>query len=162
MKLKGIDILLVQELWCNRTSKIIEAAAHDLNLNAIFECRKRRGGGLGVVFNPHLKVRQLKYETKNCFEMQEIEIECNNETIKVNNLYRNPYSAKNRHTVNDFIEEYENFLSKEVVMVNNKSYHVGDYNIHWEKQDDYYTINFNKLLQRYNLIQNVTKPTHKN
>ena len=40
------------------------------------------------------------------------------------------------------MQEYEIFLSKEAVMVNNKSYHLGDYNIHWEKQNDYDTINF--------------------
>ena len=76
------------------------------------------------------------------------------------NLYRPPYCTKAPHTVNTFLEEFETFVSN-ICQKRGLLLIVGDFNIYFLDVESCNTKETIELLQRYNMQQLVTRPTHK-
>ena len=159
-KLNEIDIIIIQEVWANSTIDVTTATIEDLGYNAILKKRNknREGGGLGILYSSNVKVkikRTVEYET---FEHQAATITINNIDLSILNLYRPPYSKKNKYTINDFIKEYQDLIRKQKITKNHL--HIGDFNIHMEKKEDKAVNEFLDLLENNNAKQLVNKSTH--
>ena len=77
------------------------------------------------------------------------------------NIYRPPYSENHRITVKQFITEFKDYFSN-IALKPAYSILLCDFNIHVEKEHDYYTKQFNELLVEcgFKQIVPVTMKTH--
>ena len=90
----------------------------------------------------------------------EVTLESENKLLRFVNIYRPPYSKKNRFTIAHFIEEFEKYLDA-LKSKNGTPILVGDFNIHIEKPTDCNTKRFLNLLAEFELCQIVPPvPTH--
>ena len=90
----------------------------------------------------------------------EVTLESENKLLRFVNIYRPPYSKKNRFTIAHFIEEFEKYLDA-LRSKNGTPILVGDFNIHIEKPTDCNTKRFLNLLAEFELCQIVPPvPTH--
>ena len=143
----------------NSTLNVSKALIEDLGFGCELEGRARKGGGTGVIFNENIKILEKKSKSAKTFEALKVKVQVKNKTVlNFTNLYRPPPSKKNKYSYKDFEVEYEKLLSSDECKMND--YHLGDYNIHLEKQDDPDTISFKNLLEHYGHKQLVTSSTH--
>ena len=123
--------------------------------------RKNWGGGVAIVYKSNLNVDRVPNKIKyKSFEHIECVIRTKNEVFRVANIYRNEYSMKHQYTANDFIEEFEDYLSN-MMSKPGTPILVGDYNFHVEKPEVEKEAGlFLRTLDSYQLTQMVNGPTH--
>ena len=73
-------------------------------------------------------------------------------------VYRPPPSAVNKLTENQFLDEFAEYLAS-VATASGHLRIVGDFNFHLENTDK--SQKFRNLLQKFNLVQHISQPTHK-
>ena len=90
----------------------------------------------------------------------EVTLQSDQNLVRFVNIYRPPYSKKNRYTLLDFFEEFQEYLQI-LHSKNGTPILVGDFNIHVEKCNDINSKRFCDILSEFNLQQNVPHiPTH--
>lgn len=76
-------------------------------------------------------------------------------------LYRPPPSKQNKYTVRQFLEEVEEFIANIYIKHHGGVIIMGDFNMHWEKQEVQEVKKLSKLFRTFTMTQHVDKPTHK-
>ena len=128
MKDEDIVVPLLQEVWSNRTEKVIRATIKDFGFDSKFDIRtKRRGGGLAIIYRPELNVKKLQPGLFTTLEIQKFDIiNGKKERHRIFNAYRPPYNKLNPHTNKVFLDELESFF--EITDFDRTTF-VGDLNI---------------------------------
>ena len=162
-----IDLGILQETWIKSTDKAKIAEIKELGYDVLNRPRNGRGGGLAFIYRNDLEVKQNinigKYKT---FEVQEGTIKTDAYLIRIVNVYRPPYTKKNKNTPAMFIEEFTEYMET-LVNKPGKLLMAGDFNFHVEKlaetegnDGSLYAQKFMDILECFNLTQHVTCPTH--
>ena len=170
----NIDVALVQETWLRKCDSSILKQIKEFGFD-ILSHRKNLsvewGGGVAAVYRNNLKVSQIRCEYAfKTFEHVTCKILTKGEPLIMVSVYRRGYSASNKFTVNDFINEFSLLLDTMCdyfpsILI------TGDFNIHIEqnnitssssvlvsKQKE--VESFINLLNEYELKQCVVGPTH--
>lgn len=111
-----------------------------------------RGGGLAAVFKDSFKCRLLPSDAYSSFELQLFVVEFTSPVLCAV-VYRPPRYNK------DFIHEFSEFLADTLPKCD-KLLICGDFNVHVCCPSDQLATDFKRLLETFNLIQSVDKPTH--
>ena len=156
-----VDILLLQETWLRKSDSALLAQINEYNFE-IFQVRKRHkvdlGGGVAIIFNKSLKIKQIKVKQFLSFEVVGCSLETVAEEIDIFTLYYPGYSTKHKYTYLQFLSELSDFFSlfctQRTVLV------TGDFNIHFEDLERNETKLFSDILYANNLNQIITEPTH--
>ena len=75
-------------------------------------------------------------------------------------IYRPPPSQKNKHTVNNFLQEFESFLC-ERQLLGGRDIIIGDFNFHVGDSNNIEAKRFMETLESYGYTQHVAESTHK-
>jgi exonuclease III len=116
------------------------------------------GGGIALLYKSNLNIRSINSNTFNTFEKLECTVTLPTGLYTIVIIYRPPCNQKNGFTLLSFLDEFEHFLSQ-VVPLSNKLIITGDFNIPIG-HDSPSSLEFEHLLQSYNMKQLVTSPTH--
>ena len=121
----------------------------------------RSGGGIMAVYNPKtIKIKKIPNSIKyQSFEILELSLIFPDITYRLVNLYRPPYSKKNRVPTSIFFKEFEDMLQR-INSQNGKRLIMGDLNIHVDNKLSSDTKRFEELLINYDLKQQIDEPTH--
>ena len=157
-----IDLLLMTETWLRADDAVIRATLKSANydLNDTPRPSGRLGGGVGIIYKRGMKCKALLHGAYKTFEYGSYEVAYQNKTINAHVIYRPPYSAVNRTTIDMFFDEFQTYLSS-VVQSCNLLLITGDFNIHMDIMDDSDKRKMCDLLNMFDLRQHVTVPTHK-
>ena len=79
--------------------------------------------------------------------------------IRLEIIYRPPYSTNHPVTVNSFIDVFSEYLES-VILSNDLLYLTGDFNIHVDDHNDPAASCFLDLLESMSLTEQVAEPTH--
>ena len=157
-----IDLLLMTETWLRADDAVIRATLKSANydLNDTPRPSGRLGCGVGIIYKRGMKCKALLHGAYKTFEYGSYEVAYQNKTINAHVIYRPPYSAVNRTTLDMFFGEFQTYLSS-VVQSCNLLLITGDFNIHMDIMDDSDKRKMCDLLNMFDLRQHVTVPTHK-
>ena len=111
----------------------------------------KTGGGVGFVLSPEIKAENVTHEEFRTFEIVTIKIgSCH--PLHLSLIYRPPPSRK---------KQLETFLSSLCSSVQGDLCVLGDFNVHWEKEDNPITKEFSDIISSLEMKQLVKCPTHK-
>ena len=153
------DILSMCETWIKPgdDAKINEMCPKNFVFHG--EARGARGGGVGLVINDIIPVKQDNQLGRyNTFEYHSVILHLQAKRVKLVTIYRPPCTPNTSMT--DFLLEFEELLS-EVTMFPDSILLVGDFNIHCNKPDLHDVRQFNDILDSFDLHQHVQEATHK-
>ena len=133
----NIEICILTEIWLK--DKIRDQAwinCCDLNNNGkklILHNRpdEKRGGGLGLVYNNNIKVKQEEHFEIDSFECVVWSLHLHPEKLHIMTVYRPPNLSTINSFTNSFISTIENALPKYKNLII-----TGDFNIHVEDLED--------------------------
>ena len=148
------DICLVQETFLKEADKAILKEITDLGWSISSNPRKHRsGGGIAILYRPDITLKSNEKVTKyKSYQVMEAVLTCEKGLVRLVNIYRPPYTKKARFTESMFLEEFDDYLSG-LVHKPGQPIIAGDFNIHVERQKDFYPKKFLDLLSNYNLHQ---------
>ena len=171
MQQNDTDIALIQETWLRDSDGFIIQSIEEYGYK-VKAYRKPRdtelGGGVAIITRDSIKTYKIKGLSYRSFEYQSYELKLFSGNVRLINVYRSPYSQRNKQTMKAFLKEFEKFLMRQTntcvpVII------VGDFNIHFEVLNDITrskekvyvdALKFKSLLKRFNLLQHITDPTH--
>lgn len=118
-----------------------------------------RGGGAVKVARSNLKVWiETQQNLFSSFEYLNADVRSRHQVIQLVDVYRPPYSKKNRATTNVFLSEFRTFL-KDILTRPGQLLMLGDFNFHW-KLGSLDTRKFSALLSSLGLKQHVRTSTY--
>ena len=120
-----------------------------------------KGGGVGFVLSPHVIATRIPTEEHVTFESVAIRVK-GSRPLRVVLIYRPPPSPSNGLTKAMFLDEIETYLSSLFTSTMGDVCVVGDFNVHWETENDPLSARFKDIICTLDVKQLVTKPTHKN
>ena len=176
LKHNHIDVALVQETWIRKCDSHILKQIKEYEYH-VLSYRKpvslEWGGGVAIIYRKNMKIHRVKCDIVfKTFEHVVGKVITDEGSLILLNVYRRGYSATNKFSVNDFLEEFPILLddlldSCTPVLI------FGDFNIHLElvqsadndlpgsmllKKTD--AVNFLRFLEEHGLKQGVVGPTH--
>ena len=163
LKDNDIDICMLQETWLNKGDSSVMQEIKDHGYNIISQRRLRGdvGGGVAILFKPHIVVRKCKPVRYESFEYICCTVHTRDKTFRIVNIYRLQYSRKHPVTkkmfLNDFSELMEQIISLpgSLIVTGDFNYHVENVNHDKDVQD------FVQMVDSFNLHQHVVGPTHR-
>ena len=113
-----------------------------------------RGGGVAIIYRDCWRASKINIQDKlTSFEFLCTRVDVKPTSIIVCTVYRSqPITDK-------FFDEFRRLL-EQLVTHRCPLVIVGDFNLHFEKNDNMHTKRFNRLLQSFGLQQHVNNPTH--
>ena len=174
LKENNIDVMLVQETWVRKCDGPMIKQVKEYGFKFLSYRKSRKidwGGGVAVIFKEGLKLNKIKCEPFKSFEHIICKLITSSGPLLFVNVYRAEYSAKNKFTVKDFLEEFSTLLQN-LSCITIPCIVVGDFNIHMEllsttawlpahrkvKKKD--AEDFSHLLGNFGFVQLIDKPTH--
>ncbi len=159
----AFDIVAISETWLG-TSDIDDTCINGLVPNGYNILRAdrndgRRGGGVALLYKQWLNIKCSNKRQYKQFECLQCSVSLNKNTTQLYVVYRPPPSADNGLTTNDFLNEWADFLSQQVI-INAELLIVGDINIHVENITLCHTRIFTQTLESCGLQQHVKGATH--
>ena len=158
-----IDIFLFVETWLKHDDQV-EIGELERNGECVFihEPRSghRQGGGVGCLVRAGLNAMKKANTKPKTFECLEIELQCNGKTVTLIVVYRPEPTTQNNYQISEFFDEFTQFLAHyqtyqhEVVIT-------GDFNFHMNKPYENRVVQFNNILEMFDLVQHVKAPTHR-
>ena len=160
------DVCFITETWLRLNDPLDDAVIAQLKTNGCnFHHSPRlegnRGGGLAVFSNSSVTVTPLRQHIYSTFELGMWNVKSKGLSFIVVCVYRPPYSQRHPKTVKAFIDEFEEVWSS--IMTSHdttKLVLVGDFNIHWDNQENGDTLAFHELINSFGCVQHVGIPTH--
>ena len=151
----GIDILTITETWLRDTDQY-EAAKLCPHGYDIFRADRTTGigGGVAIVCRNDFKPTRGKGASYASFEHNIITIVSKLQKCTVAVVYRPPSSS-----LPVFCEEFTSLL-EEIALQDTDLLISGDFNIHWDNQENPQICEFRSILSAFGLEQRVTQPTH--
>ena len=165
MKLNNLDICFITETWTQYENEpeyqYIKANLDTAGYNIIIHSREnRKGGGMAVIYRPHLHIKKLSFKKHTSFEAITINLNITTKSYLLLTIYRTPYSAKQPVTMQTFLEEFPDHISFLLRCFNNVII-LGDFNIPWNKPEHLDTTSMREILDMYDLHQHINIQTHK-
>ena len=124
----------------------------------------RRGGGVGVLINNHIKHQSRILHDKpeiTSFESIELVITLASVTIRLFVIYRMPpVKSKNGLKQGEFYNEFIDYLEKLSCMSGNIVI-VGDFNINWLNTNGSERKRFYNIVETFGFVQNICTETHR-
>ena len=159
-----IDVLAISETWLG--SEIDGPVVNKLKppnyeFAHISRPSKRRVVGVGILYKLPLKLvmRGNTHDGLFTYEYMNYALILNGLSLKLCLIYRPPPSKKNDLSNAKFLLEWEVFLDK-VLTIDQGVIILGDFNLHVEDKNDYYSQRLLNLLASQNMSQHVTDVTH--
>ena len=111
---RRLDVLMLAETWLHDdesdSSLITESLPPGYSIISV--PRKGRGGGIATIFNSSLSVSQHPVPASiKSIELMEVRIKTPSSHITLATVYRPPPKNSNGFTVDDFVNDFTNFLS---------------------------------------------------
>ena len=155
-----IDVCFLQETFLSVNDSVKVQEVRDYGFNIMSKPRPRHGGGTAIIYKNNVKLQVNNHVPKyKTFEVMEATLQTKDELLRLTNIYRPPYSKKNRYTPKSFLQEFEEYLDS-LDEKTGTSIIVGDINIHAEKVYSLDTIRYKELLNNAMLSQHINCPTH--
>ena len=158
----AVDILILTETWLTNKDK---SWCEVMNLNKnnfqlhMANRQNGRGDGLALICKSHYKIASLQKGSTKSFGYVTWRVTAKNRQLTVMGIYHPPYSAKNRITNKNFIDDFTIFTSNLVSEYSNNII-VGDFNFHVSNKDDLDAATFTDICEAFGFYQYVTFPTH--
>lgn len=154
-----LDLFAITETWLSQNGdEVLLRELTPPNFDFIHVPRASRGGGVGLVYKKSLCFSTVHTVNYNSFESLEVFSAPANLRVVV--IYRPPPSAKNKLTVNQFLDEFTDYTQ----LLNTTPgmlLMVGDFNFQMDNSECLDVKRFSSLLYSENLCQHVSVPTHK-
>ena len=162
---KQVDILALTETWLKSGDESVIVDLCPDNYYFIGQHRPSekggRGGGLAFVIARKIAAEEkIRRETHKTFELLVISIK-SRLPMHILLIYRPPPSASNGLTTMLFLEEFESVLAEITTTVKGEYIVIGDFNLHFEKDEDSYVKRFKDILSIFECKQLVRGATHK-
>ena len=156
---KKLDIFCIFEIWINDGEMINSWLS---SLFPSYYCLSQyyrkpqlsRGGGIAIINHNSTHHTAISIPSFSSFECIGSVITSSNSSFKLFVIYRSPSLP-----IANFFTEFESLLELQIAS-NVDSFFIGDFNIHIEDLNDYNARLFLKLLNTFDLLQNITHPTH--
>lgn len=160
---KKIKLMAITETWLKEGDDAIITDLCPPNFNHYFKNRssakRSRGGGLAFLVSNEIKSEVLASESHETFESLTIKLNGRKSLLLVL-LYRPPPSQKNNFTVANFLNEFEEYLTNLFIQNHGDLIVLGDFNLHWNQQDEVHVKSFKRTLDTLNMKQHVEGPSH--
>ena len=154
-----IDIMFITESWLRVSGE--EAILQDLTpagYKIISVPRESRGGGLLAIFRDHLLITSCTTFPFNHKSFELLQLTLTSPHIHFFCLYRVPARKQNGLKNSDFATELPDLLEF-TNFLRGKSIILGDFNVHFNKQDDCYTKKILEITHSFNFVQGVNEAT---
>jgi hypothetical protein len=158
---KSLDILVLTETWLQETGdEPVIAELTPAGYSFIHRPRSsgRSGGGVAVIFRDSICVKKCEQKMFASFECMDLVISHGKLTVRTIVLYRPPPSQVNQLTDALFHEEFGKLVSS---ITNKYLLILGDFNFHWDDQQNRNTRLLTSLFDSSDLRQHVFLPTHR-
>ncbi|ELT89512.1 hypothetical protein CAPTEDRAFT_196395 [Capitella teleta] len=158
-----VRIMAITETWLKESDKITEkdlCPPGQSFLGAPRPASKgRKGDGLGFVIAPTIRASRTENDDYETFEALSVIIK-SQPPLTMALIYRPPPLATNQLTRSAFLAEFEEFLSSLCSRINGDLCVLGDFNIHWDDENDSIASRFHDILAALDMKQHVHVPTH--
>ena len=157
-----VDLLLVTESWLKQDD-IFEIGQLQVQgkWNYLHTPREGRpGGGVACISKSSLNVKKIHSKSSRTFEHLIMVLEKNGLKFTLVVVYRPEPSKANRYRMDEFFEEFTDFVSNELIHRENLVI-AGDFNFHVNDPNDVRAKHFLNVLDMLQLNQHVAGSTHK-
>ncbi len=160
----NFDIFYIAESWFNNKGDEVQIGnmkPEEYVFKHIPRIAKNRGGGIGVIHKKHIQLKKEIQPTVISTEIMEttINIDARRKTCVI--MYRPESSNIYKYTMSTFIfTEFENLLTH-YILTKDELIIMGNFNFHVNKSDKPNVKTMMEILDTFDLIQHVTKPTRK-
>ena len=121
----------------------------------------QKGGGVSNLLKGNLSTEDNKHPQEfRSFELMDINIKSVKSSIRYLNIYRPPYSTKNKLTATMFFDEFADLLES-IIPSPDQLLISGDFNFHLDSEDDRNANKMREILDTSGLQQHVDRATHK-
>ena len=154
-----IDIMFITESWLNTTGD--EAKLKDLTptgYKITSVPRETKGGGLIAIFRDHLCVNLSTSFSFNHTSFELLQLTLTSPHIHFFCIYRVPPRKQNGLKNSDFEAELPDLL-EHINLLRGKSIILGDFNVHYNNQQNSFTKKFTEIVHSYDFIQGVKEST---
>ncbi|MCH1595851.1 MAG: hypothetical protein L7S42_05020, partial [Flavobacteriaceae bacterium] len=153
---KHIDFIGLTETWLKDDNSVAKAELVPPGFSLENKSRpgSRKGGGVAIIHKDTLKAKQTATLDFKSFEYIDRTLSCASIHLRIIVLYRPPSSS-----LAEFLEEFSSLLEF-VVVSPGKLVILGDFNIQFGNRQDCYANQFVDVINSFDLIQHVSKPTH--
>ena len=152
----SLDFLALTETWCSEKSSVSLGLITPPGYSIQLTNRVSRGGGVALIHRDSYRSSLVKSPTYSSFEHQTVSLKHNSDTIWITTVYvpKGIFSSAFSTEICDLLGHLQAQPGKHVI--------VGDFNFHVNDISDTAANKFKILLDQYNLVQHVAKPTHIN
>jgi len=156
-----IDILCITETWLSGDDRdnIVIAQITPPGYAIYQKARKGKGGGVAVILKDSLRVKQKSGGRCSSFEHIELLISTPAQYVRLVVVYRPPSCSKTGTNCTVFGEEFENYIADLITSSGNLLI-TGDFNFHYQDNNNQDANKFRSLLSSISLQQHVTEATH--
>jgi hypothetical protein len=157
----NLDVVAVTETWLSDNDQVTLGNICPPGYKVISKPRcNGKGGGVAIIYNSMLRVKEVTQKRHTSFEHVEILIQSPDNTgLSLCAVYRPPPNKNNGFTYKQFSEDISDFLDR-WVLGKNRLLLCGDFNFHIDNQNDREATDFTHLMGSYGLLQHVHSPTH--
>ena len=154
------DAIFITETWMPNGSNDITAKIKAYGYKLLHNRRKNRDkigdGGVGIILKDNIICKQVSSKQYSSFEHTIVTAKIkSNSKITLVTIYRLLFQPTAL-----FLEELTMLL--ETLIASDETFILaGDVNIHLDDKNDFYTKQFNDIMEMFNLVQHVNFATHK-
>ena len=165
---ENIGLFLATETWLKSDMEShlrIQGSALNIDGYRIAMANREtgfRGGGLALIYKDTLYCKLIEKGLAQTFEYAQFDILGHNMTLSLLALYHPPPSPKHKHTVNEFVSEFVDFLADMLVKFTEDLIIAGDFNIHVNDLLNDDTQQLLSVLEALEFDQLVDSCTHNN
>ena len=157
---QNIDFMFVTETWLRPTgdeNKLKHLTPKGYKIYSL--PRETKGGGILVIYRDHIKVNittSFSFEHKS-FELLQLSI-TSPKHIHLFCIYKTPPRKKNGLKNSTFIDELPQLLDH-VNLLRGNTVLFGDFNVHFNKKEEYLTKRILEITSSFDLVQGINEPT---
>ena len=165
MQINNIDMRFVTETWTQYGNEpeyqYIKANLGIAGYNILIQSKEnQRGGGIAVIYKPHLQVKKLTFNQYTSFKSLTINLNISTKSYILLTIYRTPCSTKQPITMLTFLDEFPDHISNLLRSSINIST-LGVLNIPWNISEHPDTTSMQETMDMYDLKQHIHIKMHK-
>ena len=123
-----IDIGIITEIWINEECPMLISDLNSQSYGFILFTRTWRGGGIGVMYNKNIRNPILEKQEYSTLELLTVKLCVSGKNITIYGVYHLPPSEQNKHTNQQFIDEFSEVMSLKIIETT-EILILGDFNI---------------------------------
>ena len=110
-----IDIGIITEIWINDECPVLISDLNSQSYWFIPFTRTQRGGGIGMMYNKNIKIPRMEKQEYSTFELLTVRLCVSGKNISIHGVYHMPLSEQNKHTNQQFIDEFSEVMSLKII-----------------------------------------------